>query len=176
MKLINYLPEYMRGIREYISISDCESPVFESFNDDISNLQYEMFAYTASEEGIKRFENMLDIKASEGDDLEDRRLEVIIRLSGGKRQSLAERLDELVGENNYTIELNKSSLTLTVRITVKKKSYLESVKILLDRIVPLNVILDIGILYASHKMTGKYTHKFLSGYTNENIKLIGIQQ
>ncbi|MGN1317653.1 MAG: putative phage tail protein [Lachnospirales bacterium] len=175
MDLIKYLPEFMANVEDFKIISSSLQPVADTLNKSIENIGNELFAESAGEYGISRFEKVFNIEANDSESLELRRFRVITKLKGLEKCDIESKIKDITGENNYTISLDIDKLTLDVRITVQSKEYLETVKAMLDRIVPCNIILDVRLLYASHQMISSKTHEYLSGFKNEDIKLIGIE-
>lgn len=173
MELIKYLPEYMAKIKELEIINKVEQTEFNIFNSKISDIQKEMFISTAGEIGISRFEKMLNIENLDSD-MDYRRLRILLKLSGFNNGSIEKRLSDIVGEDNYLLNVDIDNKYVEVRLLVRSEKYLDEVAKLLDKIVPCNLKLNVGILYSSHKMTSKYTHKYLAGFKNSDVKLIGV--
>lgn len=174
MNLIEYLPEFMAKIEEFGEITRCEQPYFDSLSSDIDFVCKELFADSAGEYGLGRFEQVLGIEKT-SDDMELRRFVIITRLRGAVREDIESKIKNIVGENNYNIDYDVDNMYLEVRITVKSKEYLSAVKNMLEDTVPCNIRLDIRLLYASHMMISDKTHEFLGQFKNEEIKLIGIE-
>ncbi len=174
MKLINYLPPFMGKVEEFIKITEAEQPEFDVLCKNVDTLQKEFFAETAGEYGLSRLEKAFGISDGSGEDIDLRRFRIKTRLGGCKGLSLYERLENTVGKDNFTVDFNRVALTLDVRITVKSGQYLDVVKNMLERLIPCNIALDVRILYTSYNMLNAYTHEYLSGFKNEDIKLIGI--
>lgn len=173
--LIKYLPEYMRKINEIKRLMEVEQQDFDKLIKNIKGVQSEMFVETANEYGIKRFEKMLGIKGVNGESIDLRRFRVLLKLTSNERVFIKERLDSLIGSESYRFSLDINFMRLEVRVMVESKEYLDEVKELLDRFVPCNIVLDVSILYASHKMLSKYTHGQLADYMHSELKLIGIE-
>lgn len=174
MELIKYLPEFMRKVDCMRKITNAEQPEFDELNIGIDNIQKEMFIETASEIGVERFENIYGIENIGREDIDFRKYRLMLKIMGSEHVSLSERLDKLIGTGNYTINFYSDDMRLQVRITVENKRYVQETFELLDRIIPCNIVLDVGVLYASHKMLGKYTHGELAAYKYSELKLIDI--
>lgn len=170
MELIKYLPEFMRNVDCMRKITSAEQPEFDALSVGIENIQKEMFIETASEIGTERFENIYGIENIGSEDIDFRKYRLMLKIMGGEHTSLSERLDKLIGTGYYTINFYIDEMRLEVRITVEHKRYIQEAFELLDRIIPCNIILDVGVLYASHKMLGKYTHGELAAYKYSEMK------
>ena len=82
--LIEYLPPVVGKIREMKEICAAEQPEFDLLAQQVDQILANMFILLANEEGIKRFEEELNITPKTTDTLEDRRLNVLSRASKSK--------------------------------------------------------------------------------------------
>lgn len=160
----------MRKVDEFIVAAQAQQPEFDRLDENITMLQNEMFVETADEYGISRLEKVYGI-TEKSSDTEFRKFRLMLKIKGGKNKTLAERFDELLGPGNYLMNFYKNEMLLEIKITVESEQYLDEAFKLADRIVPCNIKLDVRIMYASHKMLGKYTHKELSSCRYEELKL-----
>ena len=172
MELIKYLPEYLRPIKQLKEITRVEQDIIDGLNSDLDSIERELYIESAGDYGLGRLEKMLGIYDIDYKDLDYRRFRLLLKLTSSSTPSIRERLNNILGEENFTMEMVDNCLE--VRIVVKSKEYLEEIRGLLDKIVPLNIELDVRILYVSHKMLSKYTHKELSALRNEAVKVIGL--
>lgn len=152
-----------------------EQPEFDEISEKLNNLQKIMFVESTDEYGISRLEKILNIAGDSSEDLAIRKFRVLAYINGNKQKCLDDVLTNILGEDNYTIEYVVANKYLTVRINVQNENYLEIVKSVLDKITPCNIVLDVGILYASHQMISGYTHEYLAKFQHENIKYIGVE-
>lgn len=85
---------------------------------------------------------------------------------------LCRQLQALCGEDGYTISLNKDKYILKVRVALKSRKMKNEVDKLVERIAPLNLLLDVEILYNTHRMLHDYglTYRELGLYTFGAIK------
>ena len=175
MELIKYLPVYMGKIREINELTMAEQPEIDNVFDAITSVSKENFVETATDYGLSRLEKIYGIKYSGYEDMSFRKFRLMLKISGNKNRNIVERLNDIFGEGNYSMEYNPLDNVLSVGITVENKDYIDETKKMLDKLVPCNIILDVRVLYVSHKMLERYTHKELSKYKNEGLKLIGLQ-
>ena len=110
MKVSNYVPDLYKNNIEMINIINSEEQEFENYIKlDIDNAFDDNFIKTATEKGIERYENMLNIPVNKDLDIEDRRNQVIIKLLATPPYTfnrLLEILDMYCGKNNYEIYQN----------------------------------------------------------------------
>lgn len=167
--LINYLPPFMQEYREIKEICTSEEYEIKEFQNYKNKMQQELFLETATDYGIKRTEANLGITASDSESIEYRKFRIKSILIG-THYSLAEALNSLIPNGEYTLNFYINTLTLTLRIPLSNKMYLNSVSKMLDKTVPLNIAVSCGILYTSHNNAGKYTHSELNSFTHKFIK------
>ena len=109
------------------------------------------FILTADINGIERWEQILGIIANPLiEDIEFRRWRVQNRLSMQPpltKRFLQQVLDELVGENNTEIEVFYNDYILNVKLALSQELYLQDIQILLRRLIPANMRLNIIILF-----------------------------
>lgn len=169
---LNY-PEVILKIDEIKALYDLEEVTGKKLNDDIDNLDRDIIISTATETGILRREEILGIKALDTDAVEDRRFRVATKWSDTYPYTLPNlrlRLNELVGAENYTLMMDYASMIMTCRLALERKEMYNAVVDLIEKIVPLNVILDISVLYNRHNELTGYTHQQLSNLTHKTIK------
>ncbi|MDO4299926.1 MAG: DUF2313 domain-containing protein [Clostridia bacterium] len=167
--LINYLPPFMQEYREIREICTSEDYEIKELQNYKNKIQKELFLETATDYGIKRTESNLGITASDGESMEYRKFRIKSILIG-THYSLIEALNSLIPNGEYTLNFDINTLTLTLRIPLSNKMYLNSVSEMLDKTVPLNIAVSCSILYTSHSNAGKYTHSELKEFTHKFIK------
>ncbi len=172
MLLKNYLPEFIRNVEDIKKITEAEQPEFDNLNDDIDNIQNEMFIETASVNGIERFEKVYEIENKGSEDIDFRKYRLMLKIIGGEHITIAERLDKLIGSGKYAMSFDFDEIRLEIRVNVENKKYVNEAYELLDKIIPCNIILDVGVLYTSHGMIKKYTHKELAEFKHSEIKVM----
>ncbi len=175
MKLIEYLPEFMRKISQLMLLTEAEQPDFDELDANGDTIQNEMFVDTATDYGLSRFEKIYGISSNTGDDMDFRKYRLMLKIMGSKRITLSETLDKIMGSGNYRLNFYIDEMRLEVRVTVKNSKYVSEIYKQLDRIVPCNVMLDIGVLYTSHGMLSKYSDSQLAAYTHNEIKTMASQ-
>lgn len=165
MELIEYLPPFLRNVREYKALNSA----FDIENSEISKAVEgyirECFVLTAEDEGLSRMESILSLDGT-GKSIELRRINILAEL-GKSKQSLSSILKDYssVVEYEFTGEYD-----LTVEVMPNASGYLPAIKKILDKYLPCNIALTVSQKYATHAMTGKYTHGQLSKYTHTQVK------
>lgn len=168
-----YWPEILAKIREFDLIADVENTELDALAQEIENILNDQFIETATERGIARRELILGIVPYSDDMLETRRFRVagkwLNRLPYTYRM-LQERLDALLGEGHYVIELHKEPYTLTVKIELIVKRQFDTAQKMLREVVPANLNLIVELRYNQHMTVGQLTHGALAAYRHIDIR------
>jgi hypothetical protein len=122
---------------------------------------------------ITRWEKLLKIIPGVTDDLELRRFRVAARL--GSQPPYTERqmhkaLEALVGSGAYTAVLNVAQEHLSVRIALGRKALLAEAARMLDDMVPLNMVLEVTVMYNTHQVLSAFTHAQLGEKTHYELR------
>ena len=64
----------------------------------------------------------------------------------------------------------QNGFLVTVRVGLANRPKLETVRELLENVIPVNMGIDLSILYNRHYETAKYRHSLLKGYTHREIR------
>ena len=76
----------------------------------------------------------------------------------------------LCGENGYKLVLDIEKYTMTVKVALISKNMMESVKALLEQVVPCNILLEVGLLYNTYQFLEAYTYEQLGTYTYGDLR------
>lgn len=177
MSLLELLPEFIQEIKEMKVIMSVEDNFLTAGGDNldlaVKNVFRDQFINTATEKGVKRYEDMLRITARATEELDVRRFRLFVRFNEKLPYTvpkLKEQLKALCGDSGYSIMLDAVNFNLVVRIALKSKGMADEVGAMLERMVPLNMTIDLDLMYNQHLTVGKYTHGFLSKYTQKGIR------
>ena len=94
-KLTDYLPDTLRGYREFAAIADGQQWLYDGLWEAVDRALDDQFVPSAGEYGLSRWESILGIYAKGTDTAEERRTRILLRLSeqlracGGIQQRLA---------------------------------------------------------------------------------------
>lgn len=172
--LIDYLPEFLRDVREYKAIlTDAIQPEFVKLFEAIERVLNNQFITTSDEYGVSRWEKMLGIVPQATTSLDNRKFTILTRMNEQlpyTMTSLKQRLEGLCGKNGYSVEVDANTFTLRVGVALTSRSSFKDVEIMLEKIVPANMVLDLHLIYEQHKTWSEYTHEQLSAYTHEVLR------
>lgn len=126
MKISDYLPNLYLKNREMNNIINSEEVELENgLKLDIENSFKDTFAKVATENGIAKFEKMLNIESDETTETIDfRRKRIINRLVNQApftERYFINRMNEMLGEENWNYEINYNNYTLTINSMKPRK-------------------------------------------------------
>lgn len=151
-RVMDELPAYYRDIKEFQELTRVQSKRLDHLDGAIQQFEDDQFILTSSEPAIYRREkefNILPDRTTETLDFRKRRLlGRMMQKAPFTFRYMVQQLDQLVGKSRYTISIDVTNYWLEVLVTVESQSYYKEAADLLERIVPLNLILETGILAA----------------------------
>ncbi|MDP4152586.1 MAG: DUF2313 domain-containing protein [Bacillota bacterium] len=171
--IINYLPPVLKDIREMAAVMDSEQGEIESLWNDLGVAMDDQFVADASENGVKRWEKLLQITPKADDSLDVRKFKILSRLTEQApftKTNLRQQLDALCGADGYTVEIKGSQYLVTVRVALTVQKKFDEVAALLKRIVPANLLVDVSLKYNQHMNFTKLTHSQMAQYTHYELR------
>ena len=173
VNLLEYLPDYLKNVSELKRIcatEDEEMQIVEQIHDKLVDV---CFLSSCSKTGIRRYEKMLKVIPLESDTLEDRRFRLLSKWNNAIPYNYAYLVQQLIllcGENGYKLVLDIEKYTMTVKVALISKNMMESVKALLEQVVPCNILLEVGLLYNTYQFLEAYTYEQLGTYTYGDLR------
>lgn len=144
-----YWRPVIRNTAEFQQIANAENPEFNLQLERINRMLQDVFVQTATEYGVSRWERILNIYPESGETLDDRKIRIMtmlnIRLPYTWR-TLEQMLAGCVGEGNFTMSIVNDTATLTIRVKAENNSQFEMVRILLNKVVPQNLVVDLDTM------------------------------
>lgn len=171
--LISYLPPVLQNFNEFKAIMSNGDAENEELLNNISNLENDQYFLDASEKGVLRYETMLSIAYKATETLEERKFRLFSRYNQQLPYtitSLEKQLTAICGKNSYSLIIDYENLILTVKILLTAKAMYNEVSNYLDNITPLNLIIDLSLLYNQHVTLAKFTHAQLVAYTHSQLR------
>ena len=167
------LPELLQDITEFVELCKTYDVEFELIESETEKLTNNFFFDTLDEQGCRRWEDMLNISRRETDTLDDRRFRIKSIYLGDTpytERTLLERLEMLVGKGNVTVSIDVKNYKVTVRLSLSRKNQLAEIIKMIEKMVPLNMIIDVKLLYNTYETLGLYTHDYLGRFTHYALK------
>ena len=171
--LLEYLPDYLKQVKELNAICDTEEKELETIEEQLVQLMDDCFLSSCGITGIKRYESMLETEPLPGDSLEDRRFRLLAKWNNTVPYNFAylqRQLALLCGADGYRMQLDQKKGTLTVKVVLVSKNMLESVRQMLENVIPCSICLDVDLLYNQYGTVKKYTCGQLKQYTYRQIR------
>lgn len=165
MTLNDYLPLFLRNVKEFQIINSVFDNENEEIEKAIDNFMKENFVMTAENQGLSRMEKILGING-EGNSVSLRRYNILAEIKKGK-QDLISLLSGFSSDVEYEFT---DEYTLKIMVASEGREYLPAIKQLLEKYVPCNVALEIIQMYATHLMTAECTHRQLHSYSHKGIR------
>lgn len=172
VNILDYLPEFLQRTEQLIVYADAENIELDALWKAIETAWNDQFLYTMGDYGITRWEKMLNITPLSTDELEDRRFRIINRLNtmaSYTYREIDEYLKSMCG-GAYTMQYISEIWTLQIRLSLKKARHLNELKRWLAEIIPLNILLDIDLMYNTHGILGQFSHAFLGRHTQGQLR------
>ena len=172
-KLIDYLPPVLQQTREMQAVMEGDQPAVAGLWDAWKTVLDALFVRYANEQGLARWERMLGIRPRGTDSMEVRRVAVLARLNEQlpfTERTLRLMLDGVCGPGGYTLEIIYREYRVFVRVHLWEKRAMDEAAALLGRVVPANMVIDLGLRYNTHRMLRPRLHRMLRGTTHRALR------
>lgn len=172
-KLIDYLPPVLQQTREMQAVMEGEQPAVAGLWDAWKTVLDALFVRYANEQGLARWERMLGIRPRGTDSMEVRRVAVLARLNEQlpfTERTLRLMLDGVCGPGGYTLEIIYREYRVFVRVHLWEKRAVDEAAALLGRVVPANMVIDLGLRYNTHRMLRPRLHRMLRGTAHRALR------
>lgn len=172
-KLIDYLPPVLQQTREMQAVMEGEQPAVAGLWDAWKTVLDALFVRYANEQGLARWERMLGIRPRGTDSMEVRRVAVLARLNEQlpfTERTLRLMLDGVCGPGGYTLEIIYREYRVFVRVHLWEKRAMDEAAALLGRVVPANMVIDLGLRYNTHRMLRPRLHRMLRRTTHRALR------
>jgi len=169
---LDYLPEFMSEYEEINEISKAENEVLYDEWSLFRKNEKNQWIKTADEEGIKRYEDMLNTTGG-GNDLEIRRAALLVKYNNNfvyTYTMFKNYLNNICGEENYDLEILYGEYTVNISLGLSRRFLFNTVKDYARQIIPANMILNVRLKYNKHYMFEGYTHEMLNEYSHYDLR------
>lgn len=173
-ELFSYLPPVLQNVLEFRYLTLAEQPELDRLLDIYEEVLDAQFVLTAGEKAIKRYEEIFSVSSSVTDTLEERRLRVLAKMLERLPYTirrLREMLAALCGDNGYQIELNHGKYEIVIRLIEQSASVAESVRDMLIRVIPAN-LLQFFTLQAAEAKTAVHIAVASSCYSRFSLPVL----
>lgn len=156
-------------------IMNAEQTQIESLWESMRSLLKEGFVSDESDIGAARWESILDIIPLDTDTLQLRNFRIHSSLVVDlpyTYQNLNDQIEAICGKDEYELNLYGDIFKLSIKLALTIKKMKPEVEKLCERVVPLNLFLDIDLIYNTHGLihSYSYTHSDLHSLTHQQVK------
>ena len=166
--LVQYLPPLFQGIGEFQALTATEQQEADGLWAEFDGACEDLAILTATDRGLSRYEKPLGIRPKGDATLDERRIVLLARYNEQlpfTRRVLEQQLESLCGEDGFTLEIHVEEKTADVLVALTAKSNFDEVGKLLERVLPCNMGVTLGLKYNQHQTLAGYTHGALAART-----------
>ena len=169
----SYYPDILKEVREFQALAVAENPEMEFIYTAIEDVMDEQFISTAKNYGVARLEKIVGITSKATDTLAERKFKVLAKYNEDVPYTvpkLNELLTTLCRTDGYTLEINNGAFNLKVKVALTSKKNKDAVSELLERVVPMNMVLSVELMYNQWQTVSGLTWGGASGMTWSEIR------
>ena len=147
MQIIKYMPDFLKDVREFKIISNLEDEELEKLKMQIDNILKEIIVNTSKDYGLKRYEKIYNINVI-SDDIDVRRFNIISKINNKAPFTykwLDNKLKQLVGENNYRINIEYDNYKVVISIVYLFGDIVNNLQQDLRSQIPANLLIQINL-------------------------------
>lgn len=148
MNLIEYIPPFLRGIKEFKEIFNTEDVELAKLRESIEKISKEVIVKTAESYGLDRYEKIYNIIPKSNTNVEERRFNILSRINDKIPFSLNwlnNKLETLVGENNYKISVDYNEYQVTIEIILLFEDIANTLNQNLRKQLPANMVITVNV-------------------------------
>lgn len=163
----------MQTYAEIEQIMKAEQTQVNYLWDAVKDLLKEAFVTDETEIGALRWESILNIDPLDTDSLKVRNFRIKSRLIEDlpyTYRTLNSQIKALCGAGGYEINLEGDTFTLNIKVALTAKKFKKEVENLCERVVPLNLFINITLMYNTHELLHPYTHGHLHYYSHQQLR------
>lgn len=169
----SYYPDILKEVREFQALAVAENPEMELIYTAVDEVMDEQFISTAKTYGVARLEKIVGITPKATDTLEERKFKLLAKYNEDKPYTvtkLNELLTTLCGTDGYVLEINNGEFTLKVKVALTSKKNKDAVSQLVERIVPVNMVISVELMYNQWQTAAGLTWDDVRGMTWEELR------
>ena len=167
------IPPHLEEMEEFKELDRVSDRQMLKLEVALENLEDDILVTTSTRKGIERREKILGIKPKDAVNIDRRRANVLLAwydVHPYTRLDLQRRLDLLCGEGRCTVTYNAAAQTMKVSINLRAKGLKDDIDDMLEKIVPLMVIISTEIIYNKWSMYRPWSWHEMKAKTWEYIK------
>lgn len=172
-KLINYLPQSLQENRELAAIMEAEQPEIDNLWNSAEQALTNQFVLEATEDGVKRWESMLDIPPKGTDTIDERKFRILTKMNQElpyTLRKLEHTLTNLCGIDGFSIKVFAVEHHIEVKLALGNHNSYSEVESILNKMIPANMTRNIELMYNSYNVWNEFTHTEMTTYTHERLR------
>lgn len=156
-----YFPDVLANAVEFTEYADAVESELDILIELMIKRALDTFVFDLDEEGAERWEHMLKLTPRSSDTLEDRRMAILAAITPNTPytyRKLEILLNDLCGEDNYSIDLRHNQYYIKVLISLGVKRQRQTAEYMLRCVLPANLTIEIDLMYNRHIDLQRFTH------------------
>lgn len=141
MKLNEYMPPFLKDVREFKEIFNTEDKELEYMNNLIASMLTEVIVKTANSYGLTRYEKIYEITEI-ASTVEARRTNILLKINNRvpyTKKWLVNLLDAVIGKDAYTLKIDEKNYLINIETTLNYSEAMETLKKELTLEIPANM-------------------------------------
>ena len=142
--LLPLLPPWYAEVLDYQQICHTEEQQFAALANEITAVAQNFFFQTMDESAVTQWEQIFGILANpQTDTLEFRQARLLNRMSSRPPYTiwfLKQKLDELIGPNQWTVTMDYPNYTLYIESAAENQAYATEVEFTINKIKPAHIV------------------------------------
>ena len=171
MKLVEYMPPFLKNVVEFNKIFDAEDVEIESMRYLIDSILREVIVKSARTYGLDRYEKIYGI-TNKAETIEARMMNILFKMNNKVPYTLKwliNTLNESIGKDNYKLEAKDYELHITINLVYTEAA--EMLKSNLIKQIPANIKLD----YELETESNEYIGAVVSQQSYLDLYVVGIE-
>lgn len=148
MKLNEYMPPFLKDVREFKEIFATEDKELEYMNNLIASMLTEVIVKTANSYGLTRYEKIYEI-TDIASTVEARRTNILLKINNRvpyTKKWLVNLLDAVIGKDAYTLKIDEPNYLINIETTLNYSEAMETLKRELALEIPANMKLNYDLV------------------------------
>jgi len=171
--IIDYLPPVLRDVPEFKILMVAEQPELDALWLAQDNALDDQFVTSATENGVQRWESILNITPKATITLDERKFTILTRLAEQLPYTitmLKSMLSTMCGPDGYKLTLDAEAYTLTVLIALTAVNNFNDVCLMLRRVCPANLVIALSVIFNQHFKLQQFTNAQLGLKTHYQLR------
>ena len=173
INILNYIPPALKEVTEFKAICAAETEEIKKLRTAYLSLYSDQFIEDATENGVERLEGIMKIIPKGTDTLEVRKFRLLAR----KNEKLPytyptvnRQLTTICGADGYSFIVDAVNSKVTVRVALTAKGMFDEVGKTLEKQLPMNLVIDLSLLYNQNLTLHPFKNAQLRAYTNNQLR------